>query len=209
MSATATLAPIAFRFDVERHTYTELATGKLLPHITGMLEHCGYIDDTWYTEESSVRGSDVHGLTASLDLGALDLANLVSDYRPYVLAHDRAMQIMGRPEILAVEEPEVHPRWKFGGRPDRVLRVRQVLTVVDIKTGQKQNGSRYNKRQRSHQVQTALQAILESWKFMLQPHQLQRFALHLKSSGKFELVPHKERSDFDEALEVIHECCAY
>ena len=54
---------VPFRFDAIRHSYTELATGEERPHITGMLERTGWVDEEWFTEESSERGTAVHSLT--------------------------------------------------------------------------------------------------------------------------------------------------
>ncbi len=196
MTAT-TLQPIAFHFDHVAHRYTDATTGKVLPHITGMLQQVGLIDDTWFTEESCDRGIAVHDLTAAYDLGALDPRTLQSGYKNYVLAHVAAMNVL-RPEMLAVEEPEVHPRYRFGGRPDRITKVHKVVTIIEIKTGAKA---------KSHPIQTALQAILIGWRYSLQPHHLQRMALYEQKTGKYDLQLHRNRSDFDEAHEVIAECC--
>lgn len=192
---TPTLSPVAFNFDHVNHVYT--VDGRPVPHITGMLEAAGLIDSTWYSEESCDRGTAVHDLTAAYDLGALDPRTLVSSFRGYLLAHVAAMQVL-RPTHLAIEEPEVHPHYRFGGRPDRISKIYKVLTVLEVKSGAKE---------KSHQVQTALQAILVAWRYGLQPHMLQRMALYVKDTGKFDLQHHRDRSDFDKAMLVIRECC--
>ncbi len=92
-----------FRFSSETHEYTDLLTGQIVPHITGILQATGWINDEWYTEESCERGTAIHKLTADYDLGALDVASCVSPYRGYLLSHVAAMNII-RPEILSVEE---------------------------------------------------------------------------------------------------------
>ena len=193
---TRTLAPVPFRFDHVEHVYTD-AAGATLPHITGMLLKVGIIDDTWFTEESCDRGIAVHDLTAGYDLGAIDPRSLVSNFRGFLLAHVAAMQVL-RPTHLAIEEPEVHPHYKFGGRPDRVSRIYNVLTVYEVKSGAKE---------KSHQIQTALQAILVAWRYGLEPHMVQRMAGYYKNTGKYDLELHRDRKDFDRALEVIKECC--
>jgi hypothetical protein len=76
-----------FRFDAVNHEYIDPSSGSVFPHITGMLQQTGWIDDTWYTEESSARGRAVHRLTADFDLGALHVDSCVSRYRPYLLGH--------------------------------------------------------------------------------------------------------------------------
>jgi hypothetical protein len=193
----STSARAQFRFDATNHEYIDLETGAVLPHITGMLERTGWIDDTWYTEESSERGTAVHRLTADYDLGALDVESCVSRYRGYLLGHVAAMGIL-RPEIVAVEEPIINPIQKWGGRPDRVIVVRKLRGVLEIKTGIEA---------RSHQIQTALQAILEGFECGIPAEGLSRQALYLKDKGKFKLLEHRDRRDFIEAQRVIARCC--
>jgi len=190
-------APAAtFRFDAPNHEYIDMETGVVLPHITGMLERTGWIDDTWYTEESSARGTAVHRLTADFDLGALDVETCVSNYRGYLLAHATAMSIL-RPEILAVEEPIVHPTMRFGGRPDRDVIIRRLRGPLEIKTGDPE---------KSHQIQTALQAILIEQSARIPAYGLQRTCLYVRDKGKFKVIEHKDRRDFDEAHRVILRC---
>src|SRR3990167_3759438 len=117
------VALIPFRFDPIGHRYYTLDDGLEIAHITGMLEAAGKIDSSWFTAESAQRGQAVHALTAEHDLGALDLDTCESPYRGYLLAYLAACRIL-QPEILAVEEAMVYagpPR--FGGRPDRVVRI--------------------------------------------------------------------------------------
>lgn len=190
---------LPFRFDVVEHVYTALDTGQELPHCTGMLEHCGYINSRWYTEESARRGQAVHKLTADFDLGALDVPSCVSPFRGYLLAHVAAMGML-RPEIVAVEEPLVHPRFRFGGRPDRAWLLYGLETTADEKTGDQENW---------HGIQTALHAILRhgAGETLLPPEHVARYSLYLRANGKFYVEEHKDRCDFDKAYEVIRECC--
>jgi hypothetical protein len=190
-------AAVPFRFDGCRHAYIPLDTGEEIPHITGMLERTGWIDDRWYSSDSSERGQAVHALTATYDLGGLDPATCVSRYRPYLLGHVKAMQII-RPEWRHVEEPLVHPFLRFGGRPDRVGLIYRAQGVMEGKSGQPE---------RSHQVQTALQAILAAPELGLPPEALVRYALYWRDNGRFKLEQHIDRRDFDEAHRVIKRCC--
>lgn len=192
------MASLPHRFDADDHSYTDLATGEELPHITGMLEATGWTDSAFFTDDGRERGSAVHKLTADYDLGALDLSACVSRYRPYLLGHATAMAIL-KPEILAVEESIVHPDFRFGGRPDRVWRLLKALAVGDEKSGGEE---------KSHQIQTALQAILVSVEYNnIPPEMIERYALYLDKKGKFKLVEHRNRRDFDEARRIIKRCC--
>jgi hypothetical protein len=187
-----------FRFDADLHEYVDVATGAVLPHITGMLEATGWVDTTWYTEEACRRGTEVHRLTARFDLGALDVMTCESDYKSWLLAHVKATHIIA-PHWQSVEVPRVHPILHFGGRPDRVGYLYNLQCVCEIKSGPPE---------KSHPIQTALQAILVAPDLGIPATAVQRFALYLKSSGKFALEQHKNPRDYDEARKVIKACCS-
>lgn len=189
-----------FRFDPDRHEYTD-RDGRALPHITGMLEDTGWIDSTWYTEESSVRGRAVHGLTADYDLGALEPASCVSKYRPWLLSHVKAMSII-KPTWDAVEAPAVHPRYRYGGRPDRVGKVFGIKTVCEVKT----NNKGWN-LEKAHPIQLALQAILLSATDPLPPEHWNRICCYYRPDGKFRIEHYKRRQDFDVAYDIIARTC--
>lgn len=186
-----------FRFDAQRHEYIDPGNGETFPHITGMLEATGWVDSEWYTEESRIRGQAVHRLTAEYDLGALHVESCTSRYRGWLLAH---VELMGKlkPEILAVEEPSVHPVNRYGGRPDRVWRWGGALGIPEIKSGT------YEK---AHPVQTALQAILVAPRYGLKPEMFQRFGLYLRGNGRGCIQQFNDRRDFDEAYRIIKRCC--
>jgi hypothetical protein len=186
----------AFRFNVDRHEYLDPATGEIFPHITGMLVDTGWVDDEWFTEESSDRGTAVHRLTADYDLGALDVATCSSIFRPYLLAHVKVVG-MARPTWLAVEEPLVHSTLRFGGRPDRDAIAYKLRCTWEVKSGV---------AQRSHQVQTALQAILIADDAKMPPEAIARFCCYLKPNGKAKLDEHTDKRDFIEARRVIKAC---
>ncbi len=189
-------APQPFRFDAAVHEYINPATGEVYPHITGMLATTGWIDDGWYTEESSERGTAVHRLTADYDLGALDVVSCTSRFRNYLLAHITAVRAV-QVKMLAVEEPLVHSRFHFGGRPDRDALVVGARAVWEIKSGV---------IERSHAIQTALQAILIADEAGLPDKSVLRFCCYVNSKGKFKLEEHRADSDFIEAYRVIARC---
>lgn len=200
MKAGAT--PLKFRFDAVNHEYIALDTGETLPHVTGMLDRAGLVDDLWFTEESSERGRCVHTLTADFDLGALDVASCVSIHRGYLLAHVAAMQIL-KPEILKVEIPQVHSVYRYGTRIDRAVRIFGLRGVLEIKSAEPS---------KAHQIQTALQVIVEAEDAGMEPEDLGRWALYLKPNGRYKLVDHnKDRfdkaRDFNEARRIIRMCC--
>jgi alkanesulfonate monooxygenase SsuD/methylene tetrahydromethanopterin reductase-like flavin-dependent oxidoreductase (luciferase family) len=190
-----------FRFDPDLHEYTD-RDGRPLPHITGMLERCGWIDRTWYDDEASERGRQVHRLTADFDMGALDVGSFVSKYRPWLLSYVGAMQTL-RPTWDAIEAPAVHPDYRFGGRPDRVGKVFGIYTILEVKS----NNKGWN-LEKAHPIQTALQAVLVSATRPLPAEAWTRYALYCRPNGKFRLEPHEQRrKDFDEAYRIVKECC--
>jgi len=187
-----------FRFDAGEHTYTDLATGELVPHITDMLARTGWVNDAWFTEEACERGTQVHRLTAAYDLEALNVDTCRSTFRPFLLAHVELVRLM-RLQMLRVEEAIVSRRWRFGGRPDRHVSVDQLLAVWEIKSGPPD---------RSHQIQTALQAILSEDELGIPARHVGRFAEYVKATGKGKVEEHTDPRDFDEAYRIIKRCAA-
>lgn len=186
----------AFRFNAADHVYTDLVTGAVLPHITGMLERTGWVDDTFYTEESCERGLIVHAMTSDYDLGALDPDTCIGKHRGYLLGHVACMRRL-RPTWDAIEVPLVHPHWKFGGRPDRVGVVLRERCVFEIKTAVPS---------RAHAIQTALQAVLVASQHELPAAQFVRYCEYLTPKGKYKLERHIDRGDFDEAYRILQVC---
>lgn len=189
-----------YRFDADAHEYTD-HRGRVLPHITGMLERCGWIDARWYTEESCERGQRVHQITADYDLKALEVEGCGSKWRPWLLAHVAAMGVL-KPTWDAVESPAVHPTFRYGGRPDRVGKMFGIYTVLEIKT----NNKGWN-LEKAHPIQLALQAILLSATRPLPAEYWHRVALYLRPNGKYRAEHYKDKRDFDEAYRIIARCC--
>lgn len=193
-----TAAAVTFRFEADSHTYTDLVTGEILQHTTGMLTRTGWIDDTWMTDESRARGQAVHKLTADYDLGALDLKSCVTPYRPYLLAHVAAMQIL-RLELLAIEEAIVHPVHLYGCRPDRVVDDQGEVGPFEVKST--------DGPAKHHALQTALQALALEHKLRIPAEHQKRQALYLYPNGRFKVFEHRDRADLQLAREIIRATC--
>lgn len=191
------VSSLTFRFDAVRHLYLPIGGGEPYPHITGMLESTDWIDSRWYTEDSRIRGSAVHRLTADFDMGAIDVPSCTSRYRGWLLGHIAAMERL-RPEVLEVEQPRVHPVYRYGGRLDRVWRYAGALAIPEIKSGD---------FEKAHPIQTALQAILAEPEYGIPAESFLRFGIYLKGTGKFKVEQFKERRDFVEARKIIKSCC--
>lgn len=187
---------IPFRFDATRHVYIAIDTGEIVPNITRLLKAANLIDDQWYTEESCDRGKWVHAMTATFDLGALDLADIKGHpWAGYVHAHIEVMGIV-RPQWLHIETPAVHPVYRFGGRPDRVGSIYSSPAVFEVKSG----GA-----EKAHMVQTALQAILAAEELGVDAREVQRFAEYITVDGKYKVEHHVNARDFDEAFRILRQ----
>ena len=187
------VAPVPFSFDAADHSYR---IGDVrVPSITQLLKMSGHVDDRYYTEESRQRGTAVHELTKDFDLGALTLPSLDSLHRGYVLGYIAACEAF-KPTWDQIEEPDVHPTFRFGGRPDRVGTVIGLRTICEIKTGVKV---------KHHGIQVAMQSILISWRVGLAPIQWQRLCLYLRATGKFSIERYDNPRDFDEAYRILKE----
>ena len=103
-----------------------------------------------------------------------------------------------RPSWDAIEVADVHPGYRFAGRPDRLGTVLGRRSVLEIKSAAKAG---------HHAVQTALQAILASARWPLPAESWQRLTLYVKASGKFTLDQHTDRRDLDVAMRLIKEFC--
>lgn len=130
---TTTLRRPVLRFDEETHRY--YLDEVLIPGTTGILADNGFIDTEFYTEEGRIRGTRVHLLCQFFDEGRYDaseaerfgLAGYVESWRK--LKARLSMEMVGIEELLA------HPVYRFGGRPDRLVKIRGRLWVIDQKTG--------------------------------------------------------------------------
>lgn len=185
-----------FRYEEATHAY--FFEGAQIPSITQMLQKTGWIDDRWYTEEASERGTAVHRYTALHDMGALDLTDVPRQYRGWVLAYVEMMnRLQARWE--QIELPAVHPTIRFGGTPDRVGEISLVRTVGEIKTGGVEP---------AHGIQTALQTILVAHQTNLPATAWQRLAFYVKQNSRFSVERHKDKRDYDEAHRVLRVCCS-
>ncbi len=200
---------MALAFDGEAHTYTDRETGTVYPSVTQMLTAEGWIDDTWYTEESRVRGTAVHRLACEYDLGAIPEPERLaaSPYYGWLMGYVLAMKVL-LPRWSLVEMPLLHARHGFAGRPDRVGRVwgGDLVGVTEIKSGAKaktvtlQNGLKTN----AHAMQTALQAWLVSPAVRLFPAQIARLTVYVSADGGWQIESYDDPRELEEAQRIIY-----
>ena len=184
------------RFDALDHRY--FLDHEQIPHITTMLSDTGWIDDAWFTAESSERGQIVHRLCADYDLGAIpDPAAVECKHKGFFLAYVKAIRLI-KPRWKHVETVMFDLADRWCGRPDRVGKLWGAWAVLEIKTGVSSKAT---------PVQLALQAILAAPELHLAPEQMLRYELKVRGTGKGTLLEHRDPRDFDRARKVIRECC--
>lgn len=118
-------------FDEEKHEYR--VGGRILPSVTGILREMGFVDDSYFTEDSAARGTAVHKATELYDLGTLDEDSLDPRLVDYLEAWKRFRKETG----FLPTSIEIHGWSKFGyaGTFDRIGVTDKGDTVLlDIKS---------------------------------------------------------------------------
>ena len=126
------MTAIDLHFDQATHVYR--LGDRVLPSVTQVLKEAGIIDDTWYTEESRIRGSFAHEATALDDAGVLDESSVDSSLAGYLEAWRRFKRDSGM-RILKAEFRICDRVYGYAGTVDRLAVVRHQPTIPDIKTG--------------------------------------------------------------------------
>lgn len=183
------IAPAEFRFDAVGHRY--YLDGDEIPSLSSLLKQDGLVDTSFMTDEGRDRGTAVHDLCKTLDLGA-DLPPL-EGYRGYVAAYEAALEAL-RPVHECIEEAECSRRWRFGCRPDRVSDVYGLPSIIELKTGGKEPW---------HAIQLALQAIAVSERTLLPHDRYQRIVIYLKDTGRYSVEIPKSPRDYDAARALL------
>ena len=167
---------VPFSFTAETHEYALHDGRTVVPSITQILKMSGWVDDTWFNDEASERGREVHRLTAAWDMRALPAdwgREAVSEYRGYLLAHEKATALV-RPSWANIELPRVESRLGFAGTIDRDGAMFGAVSVAEVKTGPARKAVVNGYASTDHAIQLALQAILLSEDVKLPPEASQK-----------------------------------
>lgn len=185
-------------FDPADHLYRD-ETGRVRPSITALLEMAGEVDTDFFTVEGRCRGTAVHALCLDYDLDAITLRDVDAcpinrQYRGYLAGWDAIRQVM-KPTWEFLEQDFLHPAApRFGGRPDRGGEIGRVKSTMEIKSGAPE---------KSHALQTALQAILFSGQWRIPAVTIRRYVAYLKADGKHRVEEFTRRADFDRAYDIL------
>lgn len=186
-----TAAPV-FRFSPAKHEY--FLGDERIRGISELLDLGELVNGKlYYTEASRVRGSEVHTACMDFDLGTLDLSRVDGPYAGYVKGYADAVRTIA-PDWHSIEVAQVHPGYRFAGRPDRVGIVWGRKTVLEIKSAAKA---------KHHPIQTALQVLLQTADDPTPAESWQRVTLYVKHSGKWSIDEHTDARDFDVAKALI------
>lgn len=120
-------------FDETTHTYR--LDGRKIPSVTTIIKAAGLIDDIWFNEAATWRGSVVHKCCELDCKGKLDESTVDPGAAGYLEGWRKWKRETGfRPVV--VEQMDYHSDLFYAGTPDRVGFVCQgEPCVVDIKTG--------------------------------------------------------------------------
>ena len=126
---------MSFRFDEESHTY--FLGDRKLPSVTQILRGAGmlYYPASPSSEYHMERGTLVHKATEMIDKGTLDWDTLDETLRPYCEAYANFCSTVNMADIILSEKPMYHPRYLFAGKPDRVIQMNGLRSLIDIKSG--------------------------------------------------------------------------
>lgn len=178
-------------FEKEPHKYT--VDGEDYPSVTQILEDCGLINTSWYSEESAQRGIYVHEATQQLDenpvSGIMFDDDEIEGYIDAYLKFKRENEFI----IISIERMVANKKLRFAGRIDRIGILNGQNCILDIKTGQKE---------KYHGAQ------LSGYKLAYDEGKAKLFGLYLKRDGNYKLLEYKDsdyRNTFMSALNIYHE----
>ena len=167
--------PDQLHFDAATHTYT--VAGTVYPSVTQIIKAAGLIDSEWFNEEATTRGTLVHFATALYDQSRLNWAKVPDEVRGS-LAGWIGFRRESKCEILEIETCIYDGYWCFAGTRDRLIKLNNVTSILDIKTGAKVFW---------HPYQTAGYRLLHPVP--------RRFCIYLKPNGDYKLDPNVDGID--------------
>ena len=174
------------QFDPIAHTYA--IDGQPVPSVTQILADIGFVDTTWFTEESRTRGTYVHRLIELHILQELDESTVDESLAGYFAAF-RKFQEESDIDIdtWTVEKPLASKVHRFAGTPDFVGIINGKCAVIDLKTSVTVSAS--------EQLQTAAYKMLLDESRQLGMPVTHRFSLHVTADGNYRLIEHRDRQD--------------
>lgn len=114
--------------------------GVVLPSVTTILKDCGMMKALkFYTLDGANKGKRRHKLTELYDKDILDYGSIAEEDMPYLegwIKVKEALKIEVEPS--GVEVRLYHPLLRYVGTADRICKLNEIITIVDLKTGAKE-----------------------------------------------------------------------
>ena len=172
----------------DNHVYRVSLGGdiKEVPSVTTIMRDVGYYP--WVFRDKDEH--EIHFPTENIDRG-IEVDPIAKELLPYVQAYrqfksDNEITITNIEEIVFCEE------FWYAGALDRVMTINDCPAIVDIKTGTKLTVTGIQ-----------LAAYQYAWEQMGGEKNLNRFALHLKDTGAYKLVPYRNKEDLSDFLAAV------
>ncbi len=121
-------------YDDKTHTY--YLDGSEIKSVTQLLQDVGLMSSKFFTEEGANNGKRRHAVTELYDKEVLDWESVLEEDLPYLQAWIYFKKDYNV-KIQAIEQRIYHPLLGYAGTIDRLAEVKNVPTVIDIKTGAK------------------------------------------------------------------------
>jgi hypothetical protein len=166
--------------DKETHIYS-----PALPSVTQILQDIGFIDSTWFTEESRDRGSRVHARCEDYDLGRLDWQTIDDEIEGYIRSYIAFRFAHKDMAFDWIEMPRMDRARLYAGTADRIIKARP-KSIWDLKTGSPLP---------FHPLQLAAYANMDG-----DPFSYERHGLYLDKEGKHPKIVTYPKSDLQEDL---------
>lgn len=172
------------------HEYT--VDGIEKPGVSEILQGAGLIDSRWYNDHACLRGIYVHKAIQIYHKCGLNFKTLDSELRPYVDAYLDFLKRTAFKPIL-IEKKMHDPIYDYCGTPDLIGYLKDELVIIDIKTGI---------RPKWVGLQTAAYKRLCGARVENKTI-VHRFALELRSNGRWSLTMLSNRKDIEVFLAAV------
>lgn len=175
-------------FDEATHSYT--LDNDPVPSVTTILKSGGFIDTAFFTDGGRTRGTYVHSLVQYHLAGELDESTVDDSLAGYFDAFKLfCTEADTDTDTWTVEKPLASKVYRFAGTPDFVGIINGKCAVIDLKTSITVSPS--------EQLQTAAyRQLLTERGWGGNVPVTHRFSLHVSSEGKYKLIEHKDRQDW-------------
>lgn len=177
------------KIDFDEATHTYRVNGVVMPSVTTILDQ---LQDWWridvdVLERAKQIGNAVHRATELDDKGTLVEESVDPIVAPY-LEGWRKFKAHFMPEMESIEEIVYNPLG-FCGTPDRVARIKQNRTLLDIKSGSVVSPT--------WGLQTA------AYRNSIIPFPADRAVVHLMGDGTYRYIPQTDSTDWPTFLAAL------